>query len=82
MEIVGWIGSICFAICGLPAAYEAIRDKACSYSWTFLALWGIGEVFTSIYVIYLGNLALLFNYGMNFICLVILIYYNKRRVWK
>lgn len=79
MEVIGMLGSICFAICGIPAAYQAWREKVCYYSWMFLGLWGAGEVLTAAYVIYLQDWILLFNYGCNFICLLVLIRYNKRR---
>ena len=78
MEVVGILGSICFALCGVPAAYEAWKFKTCSYSWPFLLMWMIGEVLTSAYVIYLMDWILLFNYAANFICLLIIMYYNKK----
>lgn len=71
------LGSICFAICAIPGAYEAIKNKACYYSWPMLLLWLAGEILTSIYIMYLGNLILLLNYGVNGICLAILLYYNQ-----
>lgn len=79
MEYVGLAGSILFALCGVPAAYSAIKDRTCQYSWPFLWMWFLGEVLTSIYVIYLEEWILLLNYGANFICLIILMYYNKRK---
>ena len=77
MELIGLLGSICFAISGIPPAYQACKSGVCHYPWAFLLLWSAGELLTTVYVIYKQEWILLLNYGFNFICLVILIKFNK-----
>jgi len=76
--IISVIGSIAFAACGIPAAWEAIKDRGCNYSWGFLGLWLTGELFTMAYVIHKQEWVLLFNYVFNLACLLILLYFNKK----
>ncbi len=51
MEIIGWLGSILFAICAVPQAVQSYKQKhSHGISKAFLALWLFGEVFTTIYI--------------------------------
>jgi len=51
MEIIGWMGGILFAFCGLPQAIKTYRTQhARDISWWFLWMWVFGEIFTLIYV--------------------------------
>lgn len=78
VELIGTVGSICFAISGIPAAYDAIKNRYCNYSWAFLGLWLIGEVLCSWYVLMKGVAALFYwNYLPNLACLLILICFNR-----
>jgi hypothetical protein len=78
-EIIGMVGSIAFALSGVPAAYHALRDRHCAYPWGFLILWGIGEILCSIYALHQGaDILVWFNYVPNFLCLCILGYFNRR----
>ena len=81
LEVSGWIGSIMFALCGLPQAIKIWQTKSANdLSWMFLVMWAIGEVLTSSYVlitnIKLNNYQypLLINYILNGIVLIYLIY--------
>lgn len=77
METIGWIGSICFAICGLPLAIQCYKDKhASGVNNAFLALWFTGEVCTLIYSLHLQKYPLILNYTGNLILLLIVIYYK------
>jgi uncharacterized protein with PQ loop repeat len=79
--MIGWIGSLLLSFCGLPQASKTYRTrKADDLSWGFLGMWGMGEVFTFIYVLDL-NLAkgeyqypLLANYSINFVIICYLVY--------
>lgn len=79
IEIVGWLGSVFLALCGLPQAIQCWRDgHANGISSSFLALWTSGEILAAAYVIHLGNAPLIVNYLINIIsCLVILRYKLK-----
>ncbi len=78
IELIGLLGSICFALCGVPAAWEAYKNKHCHFAWGFLWLWAVGEILTLIYVLAVQEWILLLNYGVNLICIIILMYYNQR----
>lgn len=80
-EVIGWIGSVLFAICALPQAIHTYKTKKSDdLSEIFLWLWFLGEVFTLGYII-LSDIAkstfhapLYFNYIFNLILLFYLIY--------
>ena len=77
IETMGWIGSVLFAVCGLPQAVECIKKgNAHGMTWSFLILWFLGEVFTLPYIINSGQLPLLFNYSLNFCFVVVILYYK------
>lgn len=74
---LGWIGSICFACCGIPQAWQAHRTKSTSdLSWSFLLLWFFGELLTIQYIWPKQDYPLLLNYSINFCCLLVIIYYK------
>lgn len=77
MEIIGWLGSILFAICGLPQALQSMRDgHSDGLNWMFLLTWLSGEVLTIIYVFPKADYPLLFNYTLNLLFLTIIIWYK------
>lgn len=50
IEIIGWIYSICFIICGIPMLYQCYKQKnGIGISKLFLWLWLIGEITLMIY---------------------------------
>mgnify|MGYP000418236679 CR=1 FL=1 len=80
MESIGWIGSVLFAMCGLPQAVECAKHgHARGLSWGFLLMWLGGEVFTIAYVVWKGSdPILLANYLVNLIFLAIMLRYKIR----
>lgn len=79
MEIVSWLGSILLACCGAPIAWEAYKNKKSDINLWFLGMWGLGEVFTLIYVVYKKEGALTFNYLSNLLFILIVLKYRFRR---
>ncbi len=80
METIGWIGSILFAICGLPQAIQSIKDgHSRGLNWFFLLAWFWGEVFTIAYVLPKMDMPLLANYTANMIFLLIILRY---KIWE
>lgn len=78
-QAIGWIGSILFAFCGVPLAWDTWkRGHSDGNNWTFLLMWFFGEVLTIIYVLPTFNWPLLFNYAVNMICLLVVLKYK----WK
>ncbi len=88
-EIVGWMGSILFAICALPQVIHTFKTKKVDdLNEFFIWLWFLGEVFTLWYIIIdditnqVYHVPLYFNYTFNLIMLFYLIYakysYNSK----
>jgi uncharacterized protein with PQ loop repeat len=76
-EILGWLGSICLAICGLPQAWQSMKDKhSHGISWGFVLLWAFGEIFALAYVYDKLDLPLLLNYATNILILAVILYYK------
>ena len=77
LEAIGWLGGICFAFSAIPQArLSHNQGHSKGISAMMLWLWFWGELLTSIYVIQKSGfeqLPLLFNYAVNFICLIIII---------
>jgi uncharacterized protein with PQ loop repeat len=79
MEYIGWIGSILLAFCGLPQAWESYKTKSSDgLTWGFLIMWGVGELFTIVYIIPKWHWPLIFNYTANIIFISIITYYKVR----
>jgi uncharacterized protein with PQ loop repeat len=77
IEYIGWIGSILLAFCGLPQAIESYKTKnSDGLTWGFLIMWGVGEIFTIIYIIPKWHWPLIFNYTANIIFIGIILYYK------
>lgn len=79
LNLIGWIGGICFAISGIPQAYWSWKEgHSKGLSWSFLLLWLGGEVFTLVYVSARQDWPLIFNYVFNLMSLLVIIYYKLR----
>lgn len=76
--IIGWLGSILLAFCGLPQMVKTIKDgHAEGLSNEFLAMWLGGEICTLLAVLTDNNEKyLLFNYYTNILFLCIIIKYK------
>jgi len=73
MDILGYIGSICLAICAVPQAYLSLKQgHSNGISLGFLFLWTIGEIFTLLYILPKADVPLLINYLSNLIFLSII----------
>lgn len=68
MSSLGWIGSFLLAFCGLPELCKSLKSRRCALSYSFLLMWGLGEILVLIPVIgqALGTW-LIFNYSANLI---------------
>jgi uncharacterized protein with PQ loop repeat len=78
IDIIGWIGAACFALCAIPQLITTLRlGHAEGVSGLFLALWFVGEVCMLYYVAVVSwDWILLANYIMNLACLVLIIRYK------
>ena len=79
VSLIGIIGSICFAICGIPQAYLSYKTKkADGISWAFLILWLTGIVFSGIFAVSIQAWPLIINYVFSGACALVISYYK----WK
>ena len=78
MEILGWVGGLCLAVCAFPQAIKVFKEKnADGTSHVMLWLWMIGELFTLLYVIFEKfSYPLLINYSLNIVFIVVIFYYK------
>ncbi len=77
-DFIGWIGSVAFAVCGLPQAWECYKSgSAKGISPNFIALWFIGEVSYVISVLMkFGWVSwMMFNYIANIFSITVIVYY-------
>ncbi len=75
---IGWVGSIAFAVCGLPQAWNCVKTRtAKGISAGFIALWFLGEVcyVVSILMKYGWVNWMMFNYISNIVSIVIISYF-------
>ena len=74
---IGWIGSVLLALCAIPLAWQSYKQKhSRGISSLFLAMWFAGELLTTLYILPKKDYPLLFNYGLNIVCLVVVIRYK------
>lgn len=75
--LMGWIGSLCLSICGLPQAWMSFKEKSSEgISWGFLLLWGFGELFGIAYVVDKADAPLIVNYATNILIIGVILYYK------
>lgn len=78
-SILGWLGSICLALCGVPQAVMSYRERhSHGISWGFLVLWAFGELFALAYVYDKLDLPLLLNYAVNILIVGVILYFKVR----
>ena len=84
-DVIGWTGSVAFAFCGIPQAWECIKKKtAQGISPAFIGLWLIGEVCYVISVLMKFGWVgwMMFNYTANIFSIAVITFYlvkDKRR---
>jgi uncharacterized protein with PQ loop repeat len=78
ITLIGILGSLLLAVCGLPQAIQSFKTKTSSgVNGAFLFMWGIGEILLLVYV--LGTTKdpiLLLNYMFNIILIGVIAYYK------
>ena len=83
MNSIGWLGSICLALCGFPQAWMSIKNgNSDGVSPWLLWLWGGGEILTLLYVIGKLDAPLIFNYACNLISVGIIAFYKLKPTGK
>ena len=80
VELIGYVGAACFAICAVPQALASWRQgHSNGISWMFLLLWTVGEVLTLAYIVATtAQPPLLINYTANLLCLCTILWYRAK----
>lgn len=79
VDFFGYIGAFLLAGCGAPEAYLAWKRKRSDLSWTFLSMWGGGEVLLFIPMLFKYQISfLLANYILNILFITVIGYYKYR----
>ena len=77
MELFGWIGAVFMGGCAIPQAWQSIKDgHTRGLNWGFLGSWFIGECAMLIYILPMNDMALSFNYVLNFFLLLVMLRYK------
>lgn len=77
-SILGWLGSVCLALCAAPQAYKCYKEKSSDgTSLGLLILWTIGEIATLIYILPKADIPLIMNYTANLFFLAVIWRYKK-----
>ena len=77
IQIIGYIGSLAYALCGLPQVILSIKNghsKGVSRGYAFLSL--VGSLLSLIYAFPRGDYVLLLNFGANIIVWSIILKYS------
>lgn len=78
-DIFGWMGSICFAVGGIPQVWKCFKEKhAHGLSGLFLASWIAGEVFfIASSLMKFGWVSwIMFNCFLGLLCSLVITYYK------
>lgn len=79
LSVAGWIGATLLAFCGLPQAIHSWRTGSSDgVTWGLISMWGLGEVFTIVYILPKMDWPLLFNYSANIVFISVVMWY---KVW-
>ena len=81
MELIVYIGSSFLAINAVPELIRTINDGRCHIGWPMLVLWLLGEIFTTVYAISLGNIPLIMNYVFNLFIVIVMLWYKLRTIY-
>jgi uncharacterized protein with PQ loop repeat len=77
MEAIGWIGGLLLATCVVPQVIDCLRKgHAEGIDKFMLWMWGSGELLMVVYVWPTGKLPLLVNYLVNFLLLLVIVWFK------
>ena len=77
---IGFISTIFLGLCSLPLFIKTIQDGHCKgVSGVFITLWFLGDITGVAYVVPLGKLPLIINYGLNTIMATTILIYKIRK---
>ena len=83
-DYIGWLGSVAFALCGIPQAWECHKHRsAAGINPIFVCLWLVGELcyIISVLMKFGWVIWMMFNYTANLFSIAVIVFYliNDRR---
>ncbi len=79
LDVIGWLGSFCFAICASPQAIKSIKQGHSNGVVTeFLLMWMAGSIFTMIYMWPKQDWPILTSLFFNLLFITAIVYY---KIW-
>jgi len=80
-DVIGWIGSVAFAFCGIPQAWECFKNRSAKgINPFFIGLWLIGEICYVVSVLMKFGWVhwMMFNYIVNIFSIAVITFYMMR----
>lgn len=77
LTVIGFIGNLLLALCSIPLAYRAYREKSIQIDTLFLLVWSLGEILAFIYILSIPNWIIAMNYIVNILGLAVVWRYKK-----
>lgn len=77
-DFIGWVGSVAFAVCGIPQAWECCKNRSArGINPAFVLLWLIGEISYIISVLLKFGWVtwMMFNYIANIASIAVIVFY-------
>ena len=74
-EVIGLLGSLFFAICSWPLAYDSFKRRtAVGIKWSFVVIWFLAAVFSAVYAVGVQKYVLLPNYLSGGLGIAVVLY--------
>jgi uncharacterized protein with PQ loop repeat len=77
-DFIGWVGSVAFAVCGLPQAWECFKNRSArGINPYFIGLWFIGEICYVVSVLMKFGWVhwMMFNYTVNIFSITVITFF-------
>ena len=82
-EVIGLLGSLLFAVCSWPLAYDSFKRRtAAGIQWSFVTIWFLAAVFSAVYAVGVQKYVLLPNYLSGGLGIAVVLYIKIRETVK
>lgn len=82
-EMIGLLGSLLFAVCSWPLAYDSFKRRtAVGIKWSFVVIWFLAAVFSAVYAVGVQKYVLLPNYLSGGLGIAVVLYIKIRETVK
>lgn len=82
-EVIGLLGSLLFAVCSWPLAYDSFKRRtAVGIKWSFVVIWFLAALFSAVYAVGVQKYVLLPNYLSGGLGIAVVLYIKIRETVK